>query len=678
MYRFLERLILLSLLFSSINIFSQNNFFGEEVDKPFKPKFSIGSGLYVLDGDIKSDNSSVFKGTAGFNAGMKFDFSKNVDLSFMFLKTSFSGDNQLETFSSDADGVGVQLDYSLDNFIGQSIFSPLLSLGVHRLGVSTTNEQRLERVAIFSLPLSLGLRVDITKRLQFDLAMSYAFGLGDIDMSTNNQNSSDSYQSLNFTVHYDLFTKSKNNNSTISDDYYSEVNFNALESNDEDNDLVPDFEDFCPNTPKGVKVDKDGCPLDDDGDGIPNYLDQQKNTPKGSIVNKDGVTLTLDDYKNTYSDLDIASRKYADFYNENEIKREDFKTIDEYLIAKANAFNKMYIESLSNNKEVKELVYKVKIWQGFDSINASILNRLLSLDDLESFRIDDHIVIYAVGNYSNYEDALIRKIEIEDNFKFQETEIIIDNNGLLINYSDFLEEQNQQNQINNIDDNAVVVDTSEKTVSNESLDNSPNFRVQIGAFNEILPDEVFDNVKNVIPFVGNDGMVRYMVGSFSNYNDAIDYQAQMIARGFHDAFIVTYKDGKRIGLNYVVDNKTTKKSINSINEDDNSNNKIIEKKNTVEPNDDNTSLSNNCLFTVQVLVSNFPLSNEDLDKINELENIDKKTKGSELTEFYAGTYKTMMEAEIQLEKAKSLGFVDSFIFVTVDGERVSLEYSDCN
>ena len=38
----------------------------------------------------------------------------------------------------------------------------------------------------------------------------------------------------------------------------------------------------------------------------------------------------------------------------------------------------------------------------------------------------------------------------------------------------------------------------------------------------------------------------------------------------------------------------------------------------------------------------------------------------------------MMEAEIQLEKAKSLGFVDSFIFVTVDGERVSLEYSDCN
>ena len=34
-----------------------------------------------------------------------------------------------------------------------------------------------------------------------------------------------------------------------------------------------------------------------------------------------------------------------------------------------------------------------------------------------------------------------------------------------------------------------------------------------------------------------------------------------------------------------------------------------------------------CLFTVQILVSNYPLSNEDLDKINELGNIDKKTKG---------------------------------------------------
>ena len=41
----------------------------------------------------------------------------------------------------------------------------------------------------------------------------------------------------------------------------------------------------------------------------------------------------------------------------------------------------------------------------------------------------------------------------------------------------------------------------------------------------------------------------------------------MIARGFHDAFIVTYKDGKRIGLNYVLNKDNSQKNqINIINQ----------------------------------------------------------------------------------------------------------------
>ncbi len=48
---------------------------------------------------------------------------------------------------------------------------------------------------------------------------------------------------------------------------------------DKDRDGVKDFYDLCPDTPRKVKVDKDGCPLDTDGDGVADYLDQCPETP---------------------------------------------------------------------------------------------------------------------------------------------------------------------------------------------------------------------------------------------------------------------------------------------------------------------------------------------------------------------------------------------------------------
>ncbi len=48
---------------------------------------------------------------------------------------------------------------------------------------------------------------------------------------------------------------------------------------DKDRDGVKDFKDLCPDTPRDVKVDKDGCPIDTDGDGVADYLDQCPETP---------------------------------------------------------------------------------------------------------------------------------------------------------------------------------------------------------------------------------------------------------------------------------------------------------------------------------------------------------------------------------------------------------------
>jgi len=59
---------------------------------------------------------------------------------------------------------------------------------------------------------------------------------------------------------------------------------------DSDGDGVPDYLDKCPDTPKGMAVDANGCP-DTDGDGVPDNLDKCPGTPRGVPVDATGCPL---------------------------------------------------------------------------------------------------------------------------------------------------------------------------------------------------------------------------------------------------------------------------------------------------------------------------------------------------------------------------------------------------
>lgn len=82
---------------------------------------------------------------------------------------------------------------------------------------------------------------------------------------------------------------------------------------DSDGDGVPDDKDKCPGTPKGVKVDKVGCPLDSDGDGVVDYQDKCPDTPKGAPVNAVGCWI-VEGINFDYDKADIKPR-YHDRLN---------------------------------------------------------------------------------------------------------------------------------------------------------------------------------------------------------------------------------------------------------------------------------------------------------------------------------------------------------------------------
>jgi len=656
MNQFLKKALVLCALISSASVFAQKGNYDVEPIMPFQPMFSFGTSYHSFQGDIIGPATNSLLGNMGYRAGMRLNISENVDASLLFSNTSFFEKNEVASFESNVDAIGLHFGYALNSVFKQSRISPYLTAGLQSLSFKTLNSQTpdwTDRESIIAIPLGLGLRLNISERIDLDATFNYTVIMGDIDKTVDEN--SDQFLSVNFIIHYDLFTPKPKENIYFDDSYYADVNFKVMDVEDEDGDLVADVDDYCPKTPIGVKVNQFGCPLDTDNDGIPDYIDQEKNTINGAVVDEKGVQLTDDKYRSMYSDYEAASREYANFYNENEINNENYKTTDAYLIAKANAFNKAYNEGEDFDNTVEGLKYKVKIGSFSDAVPANIINKYLSLDDLESFSQDNGMVIYAVGTYNSLEDALVREYELEAK-GFDVTYILVDNNGEISNYVYPLSEHE-------IDEEEVVVFADNEVFQTDSLinENVVNkfvepitiYRVQIGAFNEALSDAVFVGVNNVVPFTGKDGLVRYMAGSFTEYKDAINYQAQMNARGFEDAFIVTYKNGERISLNVAI--KTERTSSKA---------EVVVVQEIIKPNIE---------FMVQILVAKESLSAEDLTKMAKLGNIDKEAKGEEMYRYFTGSFTSLEDANARLEEAKLAGYKDAFVFAKLEGERITIE-----
>lgn len=667
MIQFFQKIIILVLCIASTNAFTQEN---TEVKNPIKSMFTLGTGFYSFQGDIVGEESNYLSGNIAYNAGMRFNINDNVDLSFLitgpldlFEQYTDEDGNIIKFNSTLLRSFGAQLDVDFDNIFKNSRIHPFASLGVMSTSFKTLNpsvsSSYLEEETSIGLPVGFGLMLDVSEKMRFDASLKYVLNTADIDHSVLIQ--SDNYIVLNFAIHYDLFTKDKNINN-YNQKYYSDVDYEKLDIADGDGDLVADIDDFCPKTPAGVKVDQNGCPLDDDADGIANYLDKEKNSDIGSIVDENGVKLSDDKYFSIYSEVDPASREYSDFYNENEISRDDFKSLNAYLIAKANAFNKLY--QSTNNDDFIGVKYKVFLSQFAEGVPARVINKLLSIDDLESISQDDGNVIYAVGNYLSVDEALNREFKLEQE-GFKNLDILQMENGLLTIY---------RPQINDVIINTedlsseeVLNDSSELKSDEEVVaDQSKSgtvYRVQIGAYKVVLNSEVFSGVKNVISFKGNDGLVRYMTGSFNDYKNAVLYSKEMKARGFNDAFIVTYENGERVALSTAIKGSTSKANREDI---------TAKRKSRIDKKQKEKSAVNNVSFRIQIGVFSETLSADDLEKMSKISNVSKESSGN-FYKYYSSDFMNYNDAVSEIEIIKSFGFANAFITARDGTNLISIE-----
>ena len=166
----MKKIFLLLSLFICSQSFSQQRSY-EVTEKDFQPMFSIGSGYYNSLGDIKGPDGNYLLGNMGINTGIRINLFENLDLSFLFTSNAKLYENEGEqSFETDLNSLGFNLDYTFNNILENTKLSPFATFGTQWM-YFYTNSESLE--SGFNIPLGLGISLDVSERIRFDIGMNY-------------------------------------------------------------------------------------------------------------------------------------------------------------------------------------------------------------------------------------------------------------------------------------------------------------------------------------------------------------------------------------------------------------------------------------------------------------------------------------------------------------------------
>ena len=408
----------------------------------------------------------------------------------------------------------------------------------------------------FAIPLEIGANFHVTDRIKFRVGTSMHFAFSDlVDGVTaesvggrQGNKSNDKFLYSHFALSFDL-----NSGGTVSVEEDNPPVFDDMEkadSIDSDGDLIVDFVDLCAKTPAGVLVDSFGCPLDKDLDGVPDYLDQEKETKPEALVNEVGVTLTD-------ADFELAYRMYKDSIGE-------FSYLDLTHVTHGEGFSVPANSSgLANDNEGFSEIAVV-----FDSDKGQLpkdsRDKLLSEPGFYVVESEDGTHEYVVRGYETLEEATvamdqfkkdgmevkgIAKVSKDEDLEFVSQEAIDKARAeLLVSTVDTKADGTVDTKADGAID--TKADGTVDTKADGTVDNGigTTYRVQIGAFRKELSTSVFSDAGDIVYIEGDDDLFRYYSGSSNEKSTAAGHRVALLEKGYEGAFIVAFRDGKRIKL----------------------------------------------------------------------------------------------------------------------------------
>lgn len=174
--------------------------------------------------------------------------------------------------------------------------------------------------SFFSLavPVDVGANITVSDRLTLRLGNSFHFSFTDF-LDNHSKGSgimaNDFFNYSYVSLRLDMFSAKEE---IIAVENFKNIKFIVTDNEDQDNDGVDDFNDYCPNTEPAVKVDFRGCPFDEDRDGVPDYMDKQKGTVHDALGVRDNGIRILDMHviSMLYEPAAVQRKDIYNYYNQ--------------------------------------------------------------------------------------------------------------------------------------------------------------------------------------------------------------------------------------------------------------------------------------------------------------------------------------------------------------------------
>lgn len=552
----------------------------------------------------------------------------------------------------------------------------------------------------FAIPVGVGVLMRLTDKCDARIGTTMHFGLTDYidgvsDASKGNRvgnGRNDNFMATTVSIRYNLNFERKYVDST-GEDIFKDVDFYALDKNDYDKDGVPDTKDSCGNTPPGVVVDTHGCPLDDDHDGVPDFRDDEPTSAVGALVDARGVTLSD-------SLIQLAYDLYTDSTGRFALQEN------------------LPLRGLPYRKELPpEKIYTVWLGSYTKGLSNELLTQFLSINDIGTDPVNDSTTVYTAGKFTDVRSAEKRKrILLQQGLtiakvvyktpsgQYTDVNIFTNNPDGGGTGSDPLVTNDPKNNGGGTGtdpknngggtgtdpknngggtgtdpknngggtgtdpkNNGGGTGTDPKnngggTGSDPLVGNDPSsnddkiiFRVQLGAYRKKLSKATFSDVPELLEFKSEDGLYKYLSGSFATFDDAVNRKTTMLVKGYSGAFVVAYKKGKRIsltdaGVQLVTPEKTT----------------TVDSTGTSTP----TVSDNMVVFKVQVGVFKNDPPSDIQAKITAAGNIEKTLAPTGLTRYTYGSTGDYTKAQQLRDEIKAKGFPDAFIIAFFRGDYI--------